>query len=288
MSGLSRAGTLAAAILLLGASALLSSRLSPGLASSGGQDGAVDNLAVAISRHPSLAIGFRNACADLVWLGAIQVAGNRKMAPADYDRLALLLDTAANFDPRFETIYLLGGLILGESPAHARWAVALLERGRKSHPESWQIPFYLGFTHYFILGQPIEGGRSMADASRLPGSPEYLPRLAARMLVEGKDPETALSFLAVMIRQEQDPARRAVLERRAADVAIERDLQRLERAVDSYRSTNGKLPASLTDLVRAGILSRLPVEPNGGAYRIDQEGNVFSNRSGRRIKVFVK
>lgn len=288
MSGLSRAGTLAAAILLLGASALLSSRLSPGLASAGGQDGAVDNLAVAVSRHPSLAIGFRNACADLVWLGAIQVAGNRKMASADYDRLALLLDTAANFDPRFETIYLLGGLILGESPAHARRAVTLLERGRKSHPESWQIPFYLGFTYYFILGQPIEGGRSMADASRLPGSPEYLPRLAARMLVEGKDPETALSFLAVMIRQEQDPARRAVLERRAADVAIERDLQRLERAVDSYRSTNGKLPASLSDLVRAGILSRLPVEPNGGAYRIDQEGNVFSNRSGRRIKVFVK
>ena len=114
---------------------------------------------------------------------------------------------------------------------------------RRTHPADWRFPFYMGFTHYFSLGDAVAGGRAMAEAARLPGSPAYLPGLASRMLSEAREPEAALRLLEPIVRQESDPARRAVLERRIREVTVERDLQALERAVETYRERTGAAPA---------------------------------------------
>ncbi len=245
-----------------------------------------DELLVAISRRPALAFGFGNFLADLVWLEVVQVAGSRQMTPAEYDRLSVLLNATANFDPKFEIPYIVGGLILGESPSHASEALQILERGRSQYPENWRFPFYIGYTLYFSLGDPVRGGRAMAEAARVPGSPAYLPRLASRMLVEGKDPETALTLLAVVEAQETDETRREVIRRRIREIVVERDILRLERAVAVYREKTGRLPAGLGDLVRGGLIARIPTEPNGGAYHLRTDGTVRSNRVKDRMKVF--
>ena len=128
----------------------------------------------------------------------------------------------------------------------------------------------------------------MAEAARLPGSPAYLPGLATRMLSEARAPEAALRLLEPIVRQESDPARRAVLERRIRDVTVERDLQTLERAVERYREKTGIVPADLTALVQEGILTTIPPEPNGGRYVIDRGGKVRSDRVSQRLRVFQK
>jgi tetratricopeptide (TPR) repeat protein len=239
-----------------------------------------------ISRRPDFALGFRNVLADVVWLQAVQVAGNKDLARSDYDRLYRLLDAVANYDPRFLVPYLLGGLVLGESPDHAREALRTLDRGWRNHPLEWRLPFYMGYTWYFILGNPLEGGRLMQEASRLPGSPAYLPRLSSRMLVEAKAPETSLSFLQEMIAKETDPERRDVLIRRTLEVAAERDIQRLERAVEEYRTARRRNPGSLDDLVAGGFLQAIPEEPNGGKYYLSADGEVRSSRMKQRLKVY--
>jgi hypothetical protein len=243
-------------------------------------------LFASLSRRPEFAFGFRNVLSDLAWLEAVQVAGNRKMTGMDYDRLYELLDVVSNFDPKFDIPYLLGGLVLGESTAHARKALHVLARGKAQYPADWRFPFYMGFTRYFSLGDAIEGGRAMAEAARLPGSPAYLPGLASRMLSEAREPEIALALLTSIVRQESDPSRRAVLERRIRDVIVERDLQALERAVEKYREKTGTVPESLPDLVRERILEGIPPEPNGGSYVIDRGGKVRSDRVGQRLQVF--
>jgi len=128
----------------------------------------------------------------------------------------------------------------------------------------------------------------MAESARLPGAPEYLPRLAARMLAEGRDPDTALSFLTLMIGQETDAARRKALERRYREVLVERDLQRLENAVAAYRASVGRNPERLADLVRNGFLAFVPREPGGGSYRITPDGSVYSDRTRQRLKPWKK
>lgn len=271
-------------------SGILSSRLLVGGATVeyGGRSLARENLFAGISRYPAFAFGFRNLLADLAWLKAVQVAGSGEMAPEDYDRLSILLNVVANFDPRFDVPYLLGGLVLGESPAHAREALGILSRGRAQNPSDWRLPFYIGYTQYFVLRDPAAGGKAMAESAKLPGAPEYLPSLAARMLAEGRDPEAALSFLTLMIGQETDAARRKSLERRYRDVIVERDLQRLENAVAAYRASIGRNPESLADLVRNGFLASIPREPGGGSYRIATDGSVYGDRTRQRLKPWKK
>jgi hypothetical protein len=243
-------------------------------------------LLSAVSRRPDFAFGFRNVLADVAWLEAVQVAGSLKMIPADYDRLYGLLNVEANFDPRFEIPYLLGGLVLGESSDHAQKAVKVFERGKGQFPADWRFPFYIGYTYYFSLGETEPAGKAMAEAARLPGSPAYLPGLASRMLTEAREPNAALALLETIARQERDPARKSVLERRIRKVIVERDLQLLERAVAIYRERTGTVPVTLSDLVRAKILPGIPAEPNGGRYLMEPGGKVRSDRVAVRLRVF--
>ncbi len=243
-------------------------------------------LLAAVSRSPDFTFGFRNVLADIAWLEAVQVAGNLKMTPADYDRLYELLNIEANFDPKFDIPYLLGGLVLGESPDHGKDALYVFERGRREYPSDWRFPFYIGYTNYFSLGETETAGKAMAEAARLHGSPAYLPGLASRMLSEAKEPGAALAMLEAIVRQESDPARRAVLERRIREVTAERDLQALERAVESYREMMGVVPQELSDLVLAGILTSIPEEPNGGRYLLETGGKVRSDLVSQRLRVF--
>ena len=277
--------------LFLAGSVLFSSLIHQGRSTevgAGAPDGRRGVFLLEVSRHPAFAFGFRNVLGDLVWLQAVQVAGSRKLTLEDYDRLSLLLQTVVNFDPRFAVPYLLGGMILGDSPGHVKDALEILQRGWKTHPDDWRFPFYIGYTRYFSLGDPVEGARMLEAAARIPGSPPYLPLLAARMYSEGRVPETALAFLEGMVRQETDPSRLEILHRRIREVIVERDIQALEKAVAAYRSRTGNLPERLSDLVRGGVIREVPKEPHGGEYLLSQDGSVASDRVAERLKVFRK
>ena len=235
-------------------------------------------LLSAVSRRPEFAFGFRNVLADIVWLQAVQVAGNRKMTPTEYDRLYVLLNVEADFDPKFEMPYLLGGLVLGESPQHARKALRVSNAVRALIRPTGASPSTWGSRTTSPSVTRMAGGGAMAEAARLPGSPAYLPGLASRMLSEAREPEAALRLLEPIVRQESDPARRAVLERRIREVTVERDLQTLERTVEWYREKTGSVPADLSALVREGILTANPAGAQRRKLRLDRLGKVRSDR----------
>lgn len=276
-------------VLLIVLAAFISSLAQKDLRRTGGRSAygeSEPDLLWEISRRPSLAFGFRNFLADVAWLQAVQTAGDLRMTRKAYDRLTLLIDTATRLDPKFAVPYLMGAIVLGDSQDHAPKALGILERGVRHHPSDWRFPFYIGYLNYFSLGDPAEGGKSLERAAWLPDSPPYLPLLAARMLAEGRRPETALEFLAVMARQETDSARKEILERRIREVIVERDIQELEAAVDAYREKAGTLPEELSVLVEAGLIRRVPDEPNGGLYLLSGDGKVRSSRMPQRLKVF--
>lgn len=245
-----------------------------------------EDLRLMISRNPAFSFGFRNFLADLCWLQAVQVAGARRMSRDDYDRLDRLVRTVNNFDPRFDVPFFLGGLVLGDSPDHVPQALAILGRGWDNHPRDWRFPFYIGYLRYFSLGDPAGGGRILDAAARLPDSPPYLPLLAARMLSEGRQPDTALAFLSEMVKHETDPTRLGILNRRIREVTVEKDVQMLENAVEEYREKTGAHPPGLSALVLEGIIGSVPEEPNGGRYHLSPDGSVRSSRMPHRLKVF--
>jgi hypothetical protein len=87
-----------------------------------------------------------------------------------------------------------------------------------------------------------------------------------------------------MYEEATDESAKKLLEIRLKIVMIERDLYLLEQAINRYRQMKGTNPPRLDELVSAGLLSALPVEPAGGRYAYDaRTGAVSSTEMPERL-----
>ena len=233
-----------------------------------------------------MVLGYHHVAADLLWLNIVQLLGERELRHADYEWLFHALTVATTLDPHYVYAYDVGGVALAELAGRMDWSNALLEKGMAANPEAWRLPFQLGFNAFFHQQEYVRAAGYMAIAAQLPGRPAYVPELAARLYVEGHQPALALEFLDVMARQTNDVHVLAVLERRKAEVIVERDLAVLEQAVQAYMARVGRGPETFDALIQAGDLAAVPVEPFGGAYRLDFErGEVVSTTHPHRLRL---
>lgn len=224
-----------------------------------------------------MVLGYHHVAADLLWLNIVQVLGEREVRHADYEWLFHALTVATTLDPHYVYAYDVGGVALAELAGRVDWSNALLEKGIEANPEAWRLPFQMGFNAFFHQQEYVRAAGYMAIAARLPGRPAYVPELAARLYVEGHQPALALDFLDAMARQTGDVQVLAVLERRKAEVIVERDLVVLEEAVQGYTARVGRGPETFDALIQAGDLAAVPVEPFGGAYRLDSERGMLAS-----------
>lgn len=233
-----------------------------------------------------MVLGYHHVAADLLWLNIVQVLGEREVRHADYEWLFHALTVATTLDPHYVYAYDVGGVALAELAGRMDWSNALLEKGMTANPEAWRLPFQLGFNAFFHQQDYVRAAGYMAIAAQLPGRSAYVPELAARLYVEGHQPALALDFLEVMARQTDDVNVLAVLERRKAEVLVERDLIVLEEAVQTYTARVGRGPETFDAVIQAGDLVAVPVEPFGGAYRLDSKrGTVISTTHPQRLRL---
>jgi tetratricopeptide (TPR) repeat protein len=232
-------------------------------------------------------LGYEQMAADFLWIQAIQAMGERKISEESGAWLARTLNVITTLDPRFGLVYEVGGIALTTLVHLPEESNRLLEKGIINNPQVWKLPFLLGFNYYFDFSDDLKAAEYIARASRLPGAPEYLPRLAARLFVSAKTPQIAIDFLAQVYAQTTDENVKRVLEQRLKEAVVERDLLLLEEAIGRYRQTVRSPPEDLRDLVRKGILRELPTEPFGGRYLYDpQTQTVRSSEVKERMKVY--
>lgn len=238
-------------------------------------------------------LGYHHLGADLIWLRAIQVLGEKVVRGQDYEWLYHALDVVTTLDPQYAYAYDVGGTVLAELAGRVDLSNQLLGKGLEPNPTSWRLPFLLGFNHFFLLGEHLKAAEYMARASRVPGGsaegppPYYVPRLTARLYAQGKSPDVAIEFLEAMLLQTTEPLIRDQLQRRIRRVGLERDLQLLEGAVQRYEQVKKRAPSSLGELVESGLLTKIPEEPYGGSYLFDaQMGVVSSSTHMERMHVY--
>ncbi|MCS6896728.1 MAG: type II secretion system protein GspG [Nitrospira sp.] len=234
-------------------------------------------------------LGYHHLGADVLWLKLVQVIGKRHNTMDEYEWMAHALDVITTLDPHYVYAYYAGGVILGDLANRPDLANRLLERGHAENPTVWNIPFLLGYNHYFLMADPDKGADYIMKASVLPGRPPYLAGLATRMAAEAGKPETALAFLQARLQETSDPEMKKFFESRMKEVMIERDIRLLEQAVEQYRIKYGDYPTTLGALVETRMLSNLPREPFGGEYRLDRKtGVVTSSTHPERLRTFHK
>jgi tetratricopeptide (TPR) repeat protein len=232
-------------------------------------------------------LGYRQLAADLIWLKAVQHFGARKQTTEGYLWAYHAVDVLTDLDPTFAYAYQVAGAILGVWANRVQESVAILSKGMQHNPEVWQLPFYIGYDYFYELHDPGKAAPYLRIASTLPGSPEYLAKLAASMTVEAGDPEAALEFLQRLYQSVQDQRLREGLERRIKEVVVERDIRFLEEGVRRYRARYGRLPVALRELVTGGIIAGVPDDPLGGRYQLNSsDGSVTSTGLRERLKVY--
>ena len=204
--------------------------------------------------------------------GLIEKAGNKLQIPADYPAMSRTIDAALKLDPYNMDGYYFAQGILAWDVGKAELANSFLERGMKYRSWDWQLPYFAGFNYAFFLKDYGNAARLYRRAAELSGN-EMFMNLTGRYMQRSGNTKMAIAYLGMMAKNaRQDSMKRTLLTRRAAFIEV----LKIEEARDDFVQQNGKLPVSLNDLVSGGFLPRIPQDPYGGKFFIQNDGNISS------------
>jgi hypothetical protein len=138
--------------------------------------------------------GFRTSIADAYYLGMVQYYGQHVNSDGRLDALPAMVDLVTALSPHFERAYLFGAFALIDA-GRPDLGYKVLQRGFEANPENYRFPAYLGFFAYRYgrgKDKDIVAAQWYQRAATIPGSPAYLPRLAATLLGKGGELEKAV------------------------------------------------------------------------------------------------
>lgn len=228
-----------------------------------------------------ISLGYRSLVADIYWMRTIQYFGRRDEADrrmVRYGNLAALLDITTTLDPDIVDAYRAGSSFLAEADpigaGQPQEAIRLLDKGIASHPGDWRYRFDKGFINYWFLKDFKAAGDIWLTTSRIPGAPPWMESLAAMSLLYGGTLQNAKAIWEMQYRESRRPDVRQNALNHLMSIQASEDMWTLDFQIRKYVEKTGLLPWQLEDLVRAGFLKKLPVDPSGVPY-------VFNSQSAK-------
>lgn len=188
-------------------------------------------------RHTkALTLGFSNLAADVLWIRAVAYFGGHVLTDNEYPWFYRILVQVTTLDPPFAHPYLFGGTALALKPETGDESVAMLTRGMMNYPGDWRYPFYIGFNAFYNKHDPERAAGMLFYAASLPGSPYYLPRLAASLLAESGRAEVAVRLLETMAEGTEEKEARELILHKIDDLRANRLPEPLKRFLAGERA----------------------------------------------------
>lgn len=209
-------------------------------------------------------LGATNFLADIYWLEAIQYYGGGDPY-GTYRQLPALFKTITDLSPKFAAAYQNGLLIL-PSEKFADEAIALGEKGQKSLPKSWEIPYYEGLVYHLNKKDYAAAAHQFEIAASKKGAPAITKYFAGLYYKEAGTRQTAYQIFQTVYQTTSDAF---VKERAQKQIGHLDGLFALEDGVAKFRNTFHRLPTSLDELVRQNVIESIPVSPLGLHYTYD-------------------
>ncbi len=224
--------------------------------------------------------GMSSVIADILWLQCIQYTSKHFKGDHKFTWLGHMTDTITRLDPYFVDVYRYGGIFLASLKADDDASLRLLERGFCHNPEAWELPYEAAMVY-------------LLNRREQPGSAELAARYLALSVGTERAPHSVLEIVqglqrkhnlvdierqlwTNMLKTSKDEFRRDLAERKLKELTIRQNVTALAEVVEYVKRTSGQTPTDLAELVKAGMIDRIPEDPLGGRYFIDAEGEVVN------------
>lgn len=218
-----------------------------------------------------LAGGDRHLAANIGVFRAMMIGGDVK-DELTYEVQAKVQRQVAILNPRQEDNSYVAAAIL------AWWGQVddtqfILARATESRDWDFMPPFFQGFNEYYFNKNYQAAAELVAvSASRTDGAnSEFFKDLAAKWYTLGDDPRAAIGVITALKEVSFDPKMKKRLQGRVDRLKI---LLLLREAAERYQQEQGEPMTDLNQLVQAGYLQKIPLDPFRFGYHIDGDGLV--------------
>jgi len=226
-----------------------------------------------------MSLGYTGLLADIYWTRAVQYFGSHHRRSAEeYNLLYPFLDITTTLDPKLIIAYRFGAIFLEEPPPQGAGqpekAIELVKRGIEHNPDDWRLYYDLGFLQAWKLQDYLAASKTFAAGARLPNSNPALKVLAAAYASRGGDLATSrLLWQSAYETAANEEIRRNALQH-LQSMQADADIIELENLTGQYRLKIGNFPSSFSDLISAGLLPGVPLDPTGRPYKLVTDGKI--------------
>jgi len=238
-------------------------------------------------------LGFGAVVADYYWLQAMHLVGAMHGDVDQHEPLiASLIELVTGLDPWVDHPYRFAAVWLNDGPENVRRVNRLLERGISYHPLDWRNRHYLGFNHFFHLGDDERAADVLETAIGLEKAPYYLAPLVAKLRAGSGSLDAAEALLVGLVNTTPDEYAKARYLKSLDEIETERRARFLDEARVEYWKRNGHDLARVADLLSnpAPVLRQLPpAHPHfpGFGWLLDAETDqITSSFYGSRYRLF--
>ncbi len=226
-----------------------------------------------------LSLGYTGLAACIYWTRAVQYFGSNHLENAlRYDLLKPLLTLATDLDPQLQVAYEFGSIFLSQRPPQGAGqpdeAVALVERGIQRNPDRWRLYYHLGFIHYSEREDYAAAAGTFERGSRVPGAHPWLQVMAAATRQRGGDLETARFLWTKIYESTSDKMIQETALARLVALRVDGDVLHLESLLQRYQAQFGAYPVRWNQLIAAGYLQGVPIDPTEKPYKLMSDGRI--------------
>lgn len=230
----------------------------------------------------AMSLEYAPLVADFYWTRAVQYYGDKRARhDPNFELLWPLLDVTTTLDPNLVVAYRFGSTFLSEpSPRGAgqpQRGIELLERGIRANPHYWRLYQDLGFVYYFDLKDYPKASEAFNEGSKNPKALIWMKVMAAKIAAEGESFSTSVFLWKEVYQSTTDPDVKKNAQTHLQLLEVEQDCWQLDALADEYQKRTGRRPTRGGELVKAGLLRRVPVDPMGYAYVFGPDGKAALN-----------
>jgi len=225
-----------------------------------------------------LSLGYEGLLADVYWTRTVQYFGTtHSRGGGNYKLLWPLLNLTTQLDPHLIPAYEFGETFLVAKPPQGAGdpekAAELVRFGIQNNPGDWHLYYDLAFI-YYDQKDYRNAAQTFLHGSQMPDAHPFLKVMAAQMAQHGGDFETARMMWNATYQTTHDKMIQANAAAHLRAIQVDDDVNALERLVQKYQERTGRFPLTFSEMIAAGVIKGIPLDPLRHPYRLEPGGVV--------------